>query len=100
LKNLLPQYDSRKGSLKFTRSFSQAMQHDFEESTLCCFKFSKIPIPFVLVVNVKKTSASCPIQGVETRKRKICVSKTSIWGHNFFNRVYNLENIGDEDLQH
>uniref|UniRef100_A0A3B3IJ76 Secreted protein n=1 Tax=Oryzias latipes TaxID=8090 RepID=A0A3B3IJ76_ORYLA len=43
-------------SLKFTRSFSQAMQHDFEESTLCCFKFSKIPIPFVLVVNVKKTS--------------------------------------------
>uniref|UniRef100_A0A3P9ITQ3 Chemokine interleukin-8-like domain-containing protein n=1 Tax=Oryzias latipes TaxID=8090 RepID=A0A3P9ITQ3_ORYLA len=50
-------------SLKFTRSFSQAMQHDFEESTLCCFKFHNLQPPLGRVVNVTKTHASCPIQG-------------------------------------
>uniref|UniRef100_A0A8C7XVV4 Chemokine interleukin-8-like domain-containing protein n=1 Tax=Oryzias sinensis TaxID=183150 RepID=A0A8C7XVV4_9TELE len=82
-------------SLKFTQSFSQAMQHDFEESTLCCLKFSKVQIPLLRGLNVKKTHASCPIQGfiVETRKRKICVSKTYIWVQNLLHRVHNLENI-------
>uniref|UniRef100_A0A3P9IT86 Chemokine interleukin-8-like domain-containing protein n=1 Tax=Oryzias latipes TaxID=8090 RepID=A0A3P9IT86_ORYLA len=77
---------------------SDAMPTGIHHSTgpeKCCFGFSENPVPLKRVTAIIKTHHSCQHEAfvVETRKRKICVSKTSIWVQNLLHRVHNLENI-------
>uniref|UniRef100_A0A3B3CL78 Chemokine interleukin-8-like domain-containing protein n=1 Tax=Oryzias melastigma TaxID=30732 RepID=A0A3B3CL78_ORYME len=81
--------------------WSHAGNHDVEESPYCCVEFSSVRLPLSRVKNIKKTARSCPVQGfiVETRTKRICLSKSSPWSQQIFNRFHNLTNTADEDAQ-
>ncbi|XP_051239324.1 C-C motif chemokine 4-like isoform X1 [Dicentrarchus labrax] len=67
---------------------------------ICCFSFSKRPLPLKLVSDITKTHSFCQKQAfvVQTIKgRQICYSETFQWALDVYNKLHNTEGSG---LQH